>query len=82
MVDFKDAAMFCSLLSKVNVDAFFVNTDEQEYGGRPEELKLVVRTARAARPGNPPPCILKDVIIHPVQVRAAALIHLPTARLL
>ncbi len=68
VLEFEDAAQFCSLLSKSRVDAFFVNTDEQEYGGRPGDLKTCVRTARAARPLSPAPCILKDVIVHPVQV--------------
>lgn len=68
IVDFSSAGTFCELLTKVNADAFLVNTDEMEYGGKFSDLKDCTEAVKRARPFNPPSCILKDIIIHPVQV--------------
>ena len=51
------------------VDGFFINTDEMEYGGKFTDLKQCTKAVKNIKPSNPPPCILKDIIIHPVQVR-------------
>lgn len=68
IVDFSSAATFCELLTKVKADAFLINTDELEYGGKLSDLKESAAAAKSARPLNPPSCIQKDIIIHPVQV--------------
>lgn len=68
IVDFSSAGTFCELLTKVNADAFLINTDELEYGGKWSDLKESVQGAKRAKPHNPPSCILKDIIIHPIQV--------------
>lgn len=63
----------CLFLEQVGVDALLVNTDEMEYGGKVEDLKIASKAVRSARPENPPACICKDIILHPIQVRFAAL---------
>jgi indole-3-glycerol phosphate synthase len=71
IVDFSDAGKFSELLTKVGADAFLINTDEMEYGGRLEDLKASVKAVKEAVAGtgrSPPACIHKDLIIHPVQV--------------
>ena len=68
IVDFSNAATFCELLTKVNADAFLINTDEMEYGGKLSDLKESALAAKITRPQSPPSCIQKDIIIHPVQV--------------
>eukprot|EP01036_Dinobryon_divergens_P031432 gene31432-40828_t len=71
IVDFSSAATFCELLTKVNADAFLINTDEMEYGGKLSDLKESALAAKIARPQSPPSCIQKDIIIHPVQIAQA-----------
>jgi indole-3-glycerol phosphate synthase len=71
IVDFSDAGKFSELLTKVGADAFLINTDEMEYGGRLEDLKASAKAVKEAVAGSgrtPPVCIQKDLIIHPVQV--------------
>lgn len=45
--------------------------DELEYGGKFEDLRASVKSLRAIKPENTPPCIVKDIIIHPVQIAQA-----------
>eukprot|EP00597_Dinobryon_sp_UTEXLB2267_P013551 CAMPEP_0170121300 /NCGR_PEP_ID=MMETSP0020_2-20130122/15779_1 /TAXON_ID=98059 /ORGANISM="Dinobryon sp., Strain UTEXLB2267" /LENGTH=237 /DNA_ID=CAMNT_0010351575 /DNA_START=228 /DNA_END=941 /DNA_ORIENTATION=- len=71
IVDYSSAGTFCELLTKVNADAFLINTDEYEYGGKATDLKDSVEGAKRARPRNPPSCVLKDIIIHPIQIAQA-----------
>ena len=71
IAEFRSAGSFCSQLAKINVDAFLVNMDETEYGGKFEELKECADATRLLRPANPPACIAKDIIIHPVQIAQA-----------
>jgi indole-3-glycerol phosphate synthase len=71
IIDFSDAGKFSELLTKVGADAFLINTDEMEYGGRLEDLKASANAVKEATAGSgraPPACIQKDLIIHPVQV--------------
>lgn len=68
IVEFSKADKFCELLTLAGADAFFVNTDEFEYGGTELDLKECAKAAKLARPMNPPAIIHKDIIIHPVQV--------------
>lgn len=71
IVEFSSAGQFSELLTKVNVDAFLVNTDETEYGGALSDIKETSTAVNKARPNNPPACIVKDIIIHPVQIAQA-----------
>ena len=71
IVEFANAGKFAELLTLTGADAFFVNTDELEYGGKFSELRDCVMATRAARPKKPPACIVKDIIIHPVQIAQA-----------
>ena len=71
IVEFASAAKFADVLTLAEIDGFLVNMEEIEYGGRPEELKQCIKATRLARPANPPACIAKDLIIHPVQVAQA-----------
>jgi indole-3-glycerol phosphate synthase len=71
IVEYSNAGKFAELLTLTGADAFLVNTDEMEYGGKFSELRDCVRATRAARPRAPPACIHKDIIIHPVQIAQA-----------
>ena len=71
IVEFSNAAKFAELLTLTGSDAFLINTDELEYGGNFGELKACVQATRMARPSQPPACIHKDIIIHPVQIAQA-----------
>jgi indole-3-glycerol phosphate synthase len=55
----------------VEVDAFLVNTDEAEYGGAWTDLTECSNTMKTLKPSSPPACIVKDIIIHPVQIAQA-----------
>ena len=68
IVEFEHAGKFAELLTLAGADAFLVNTDKMEYGGSSSDLKDVIAAVKKARPLNPPACIVKDIIIHPVQV--------------
>jgi indole-3-glycerol phosphate synthase len=68
IVDFSNAAKFAELLTLAGTDAFLINTDELEYGGKFSELKECAKSTKLIRPQAPPACIMKDIIIHPVQV--------------
>ena len=70
IVAFENAGTFSELLTKVGTDAFLINTDDMEYGGRLEDLKESALSIKRAALADPPPaCIRKDLIIHPVQVK-------------
>ena len=71
IVEFSNAGKFAELLTLTGSDAFLINTDELEYGGNFAELKACVQATRTARPSQPPACIHKDIIIHPVQIAQA-----------
>eukprot|EP01038_Epipyxis_sp_PR26KG_P005793 gene5793-7991_t len=71
IVDYKDAGRYAELLTLTKVDGFFINTDEMEYGGKFTDLKQCTKAVKNIKPSNPPPCILKDIIIHPVQIAQA-----------
>ena len=71
IVEFANAGKFAELLTLTGTDAFLVNTDELEYGGKFSELRDCVKATRTARPRSPPACIHKDIIIHPVQIAQA-----------
>jgi indole-3-glycerol phosphate synthase len=68
ILDYPSASEFAEVLTRANVDAFLINTDEIEYGGKATDLRDCTKALRALRPENPPACILKDIIIHPIQV--------------
>ncbi len=68
IVFFEDAAQYVELLTKVNVDAFFISTDS-DYGGNFDELKSCSKRVREVKPDLPPAIIHKDFIFHPIQVR-------------
>ena len=68
IVYFEDAAQYVELLTKVNVDAFFISTDS-DYGGDFDDLKSCSRRVREVKPVLPPAIIHKDIIFHPIQVR-------------
>lgn len=68
VVDFSSAADYCCLLSNVGVDAFFVNTDDVDYGGSWDDLRSTSRALEKIKPDCTPACIAKDVFIHPIQV--------------
>ena len=74
IVEFSKANKFAELLTLSGADSFLINTDEFEYGGCESDLKECVMSTRMARPEFPPASIVKDVIIHPVQI-AKALEH-------
>ena len=69
VVEFSSAKQFAELLALTNTDAFLINLDEQEYGGRFSDLKDCVNKMKVLKPENPPPCIAKDIFIHPIQVQ-------------
>ena len=69
IVEFTSASKFADLLALSGVDSFLINTDQQEYGGAFSELKECVKSVKAVKPKNPPCMIMKDIIIHPVQVK-------------
>jgi indole-3-glycerol phosphate synthase len=71
IVEFSNAPKFAELLTLAGSDAFFINTEELEYGGKPDELKPCVKALQTLRPKRPPACVLKDIIIHPVQIAQA-----------
>ena len=71
IVEFSSAAKFTELLTLANADAFLINTDEIEYGGQFSDLKDSIQATRLIKPNNPPACIHKDIIIHPVQIAQA-----------
>ena len=68
IVEFSNAGKFCELLTLSGTDAFFVNTDEFEYGGSELDLKECAKIVKIVKPRDPPAIIHKDIIIHPVQV--------------
>jgi indole-3-glycerol phosphate synthase len=68
IVDYPDAPKFAELMAQLGADGIFVNTDESYYGGNFNEFEKCSRAIRRAVPAAPPPCIFKDIIIHPVQV--------------
>lgn len=68
VVDFTNAGEFCQLLSKINVDGLFINT-EMEYGGKFPELKECHDALKRLGHEKIPPLIHKDLIIHPIQVQ-------------
>ena len=70
IVEFSSAGQFVELLTKAKTDAFLINTDEMEYGGKMTDLKESAQAVRRAYKlgGDPPACIQKDIILHPVQV--------------
>jgi len=70
IVEFSSASKFSELLTLSGADAFFVNTNEMEYGGKYSDLKECSRAVRNIKK-SPPACIQKDVIIHPVQIAQA-----------
>lgn len=71
IVEFSSASKFSELLTLAGADAFFINTDEIEYGGKFSDLKDCVTATKNVKSTSPPPCIYKDVIIHPVQIAQA-----------
>lgn len=78
VVDFQSAAKFAELLTLADADAFLINTDEQEYGGKLSDLKETSKALIKLRQPSPglsnsptPACICKDIIIHPVQIAQA-----------
>jgi indole-3-glycerol phosphate synthase len=73
IVEFSNAPKFAELLAMAGSDAFLINTDDVEYGGRPDDLKSCSDTLRLRTPADehPPACIHKDIIIHPVQIAQA-----------
>lgn len=71
IVEFTNAPKFAELLTLAGSDAFLINTEEMEYGGKPEELRACVKALQYLRPTKPPACVLKDIIIHPVQIAQA-----------
>ena len=68
IVDFGRADTFTTLLATIGVDAFFINTDDMEYGGQLEDLTLAVAAMKKFRPEKPPAIVKKDIFIHPIQV--------------
>jgi indole-3-glycerol phosphate synthase len=68
IVDYGKADEFVRLLAAIHVDAFLINTDAIEYGGSQDDLKLASKAMKKFRPEKPPPCVQKDLIIHPIQV--------------
>lgn len=71
IVEFDDAGKFCEALASVNVDAFMVNVDKVEYGGAYSELKECSSRLRAKYTQSPPAVLVKDIIIHPIQIAQA-----------
>jgi indole-3-glycerol phosphate synthase len=72
VVAYENPGQFAELLTYAGVDAFFVNVDETDYGGKNSDVADVVAGVRKAKPENPPPVILKDLVIHPIQIAQAA----------
>lgn len=68
IIDYPDAADFAKLLCRLGFDALMVNADETYYGGNLEEFERCSKAIRQTFPDNPPACIYKDIIIHPIQV--------------
>lgn len=68
VVEFSSAKQFAELLVLSNVDAFMINLDESEYGGKFSDLKECVNRMKELKPDSPPACIAKDIFIHPIQV--------------
>ena len=71
IVEFSDAGKFCELLTLSGADGFLINTDEFEYGGAEDDLKECAAATKMAKPRFPPATIVKDIIIHPVQIAKA-----------
>ena len=71
IVEFSKADKFAELLTLSGADSFLINTDEFEYGGAESDLKECVASTKLARPERPPANIVKDIIIHPVQIARA-----------
>ncbi len=71
IVEFSNAGKFSELLTLAGADAFLINTDDVEYGGREDDLLAACQSVRLIKPNKPPCCIHKDIIIHPVQIAQA-----------
>lgn len=71
IVEFSSAGKFCDLLALSGADAFLINTDEFEYGGTESDLQECSTVAKTSKPDSPPATIVKDIIIHPVQIAKA-----------
>lgn len=71
IVEFESAAKFAELLTLANTDAFLINTDELEYGGKYTDLKECAIATKKTRFSRPPAIIQKDIIIHPIQIAMA-----------
>ncbi len=73
IVDFEDIGHYCSLLAQINVDGFFINLDEIDYGGSVQDLRTVSKAMKLLQKekglSKIPICIAKDWFIHPIQVR-------------
>jgi|LauGreSBDMM110SN_4_FD.fasta_scaffold80181_1 indole-3-glycerol phosphate synthase len=73
IVEYSSAAKFSELLALGGADALMINTEEIEYGGKVTDLKDCVKSLKSlkANSDKAPPCIHKDIIIHPVQIAQA-----------
>jgi len=75
IVEYSSAAKFSELLALGGADALMINTEEIEYGGKVTDLKDCVKSIKSLKSSDrlskSPPCIHKDVIIHPVQIAQA-----------
>lgn len=68
ILDFHNAKDFAKSLYLSGVDCIFSNVDSLEYGGDWTDLEGCVQASRQYTTRIPPPVVVKDAIIDPIQV--------------
>jgi indole-3-glycerol phosphate synthase len=72
VADIGDMTSIATQLRDVGADALMVNADFPAYGGDIDELQRVVKAVAYSPEDLGPPVIMKDVIVHPIQLALAA----------
>lgn len=72
VVGYGDAGQVARTLADCGVDAIFVNTDFNSYGGDIADLKNVVQAVSGMPEETRPSVLMKDIVIDPIQVAQAA----------
>jgi hypothetical protein len=67
VVNYAQANKFAELLALTGADGLLINENTEEYGGNKGDLKACASSIRKLSKVKCP-CILKDIIIHPIQV--------------
>lgn len=69
--DFGDISPVVESYIDAGCDLIMVNTDSGSYGGSIDDLRGAVKAARKSADDPGPPVIMKDFIIHPIQLALA-----------